>query len=58
MTKRTNVLAQCSGNGPPAAERAHFVWVPTGFRAMAKASWLILFFSLLLGCAGVTDEDL
>ncbi len=32
--------------------------MPTGPRAVAKGSWLILFFSLLLGCAGVTDEDL
>ena len=58
MMKRTNVLAQCSGNGPSAAERAHHVRVPTGARALFKASWLILFFSLLLGCAGVTDDDL
>ena len=56
--KRTNLLAQCSRNGPSAAKRAHLVRVPTGARAMAKATWLILFFSLLLGCAGVTDEDL
>ena len=56
--KRTSVLARCLGNGPSAAERAHLVRVPTGARAVAKASWLILFFSLLLGCAGVTDEDL
>ena len=58
MIKRTNVLAQCSMNGPSAAERAHFVRVPTGIRAMAKASWLILFFSLLMGCAGVRDDEL
>ena len=56
--KRTSVLAQCSGNEPSAAKRAHRVRVLTGARAMAKASWLILFFSLLLGCAGVTDDDL
>ena len=56
--KRASVLARCLGNGPSAAERAHLVRVPTGARAVAKASWLILFFSLLLGCAGVTDEDL
>ncbi len=58
MMKRTSVLARCLGNVPSAAERAHLVRVPTGPRAVAKASWLILFFSLLLGCAGVTDEDL
>ena len=58
MIKRTSVLARCLGNGPSAAERAHLVRVLTRARAMAKASWLILFFSLLLGCAGVTDEDL
>ena len=57
MMKRTNVLAQCSMNGASAAERAYFVRVPTGVRAMTKASWLILFVSLLLGCAGVTDDD-
>ena len=56
--KRASVLARCLGNGPSAAKRAHLVRVPTGARAVAKASWLILFFSLLLGCAGVTDEDL
>ena len=56
--KSTNRLTQCSGNGPSAAERAHFVRMPTGVIAMAKASWLILFFSLLLGCAGVVDDDL
>ena len=56
--KRTNVLIQCSGNGPSAAERAHVVRVLTGVRAMAKASWLILFSSLLFGCAVVTDDDL
>ena len=58
MMKRASVLARCLGNGPSAAERAHLVRVPTGARAVAKASWLILFFSLLLGCAGVTDDDL
>ena len=56
--KRASVLARCLGNVPSAAERAHLVRVPTGPRAVAKGSWLILFFSLLLGCAGVTDEDL
>ena len=56
--KRTNLLAQCSRNGPSAAKRAHLVRVPTGTRAMAKATWLILFFSLLHGCAVVTDDDL
>ena len=58
MMKRASVLARCLGNGPSAAVRAQLVRVPTGARAVAKASWLILFFSLLLGCAGVTDEDL
>ena len=58
MIKRTNVLAQCSMNGPSAAERAHFVRVPAGAKALFEASWLIVFFSLLSGCSGLTDDDL
>ena len=58
MMKRTSVLARCLGNGPSAAERARLVRVPTWPRAVAKGSWLILFFSLLFGCAVVTDDDL
>ena len=58
MMKRTNMLAHWSRNGPSAAERAHFARMPTDAIAMAKASCLILFFSLLLGCAGVTDDNL
>ena len=58
MIKRTNVLAQCSMNGPSKAERAHFVRIPAGAKALFEASWLIVFFSLLSGCSGLTDDDL
>ena len=56
--KRASVLADCSRNGPPKAKRAHFVRVPAGAKALFEASWLIVFFSLLLGCSGLTDDDL
>ncbi|MEL0016905.1 MAG: hypothetical protein VW715_16960, partial [Rhodospirillales bacterium] len=56
--KRASVLADCSRNGPSKAERAHFVRVPAGAKALFEASWLIVFFSLLSGCSGVTDDDL
>ena len=58
MMKRASVLADCSSNGPSKAERAHFVRVPAGAKALFEASWLIVFFSLLSGCSGLTDDDL
>ena len=58
MMKRASVLADCSRNGPSKAERAHFVRVPAGAKALFEASWLIVFFSLLSGCSGLTDDDL
>ena len=56
--KRASALADCSRNGPSKAERAHFVRVPAGAKALFEASWLIVFFSLLSGCSGLTDDDL